>query len=391
MTVSLWQASGPLSSVRADLIVIGAGITGLSAARAAEDAGLSCVVLDSRAPGCSASGRNAGFLMRGAAENYAVAADHLGRDTARQLWRWTEQNRADLEDIGVLDLPSCQKRPSCLLAFDDEEAEQLHRAYEMLIEDGFEADLIEPGGAHTEDTVWTRASPNVGLVNPSDAVCNPIELMGLLCARLERSELVTGCEAYAIEQAPDGDRAVHTTLGTVRGSRVLVATNAYAERLCPGLAGRVAPNRGQMLAAHAPGVRLDFAYYANHGSEYFRQLEPDYIVFGGARTHDEAGERTSADNISEAIQDRLEKLCQDWLADEFRVISRWAGIMGFSPDEVPLVGPVGGDPAVWFCGGFTGHGMSMAHRTAAVAVRALAGADAVPDWMSIERALPTTA
>jgi gamma-glutamylputrescine oxidase len=390
MTVSLWQASGPLSSVRTDLVVIGAGITGLSAAKAAEDAGLTCVVIDARAPGASASGRNAGFLMRGAAENYAVAADHLGRDVARELWRWTESNRADLEAIGILDLPSCQKRPSCLLAMTDEEADDLVRAHAMLIEDGFEADLLEPGGAHTDDTVWTRGSPKLGLVNPGDAVCNPIELMGLLCARLETSELVTGCEAYAIEQAPDGERAVHTTLGTIHAKRVLIATNAYAGRLVPELAERVRPNRGQMFAAHTPGVRLDFAYYANHGSEYFRQLEPDYVVFGGARTHDEAGERTDVDNLSEAVQGRLEELCRQWLADDFRVISRWAGIMGFSPDEVPLVGPVGGDPAVWFCGGFTGHGMSMAYRTANAAVRSIATDEPVPAWMSIDREIPAT-
>ena len=170
MTVSLWQASGPLSSVRTDLVVIGAGITGLSAAKAAEDAGLSCVVIDARAPGSSASGRNAGFLMRGAAENYAVAADHLGRDVARELWRWTESNREDLEAIGILDLPSCQKRPSCLLAMTDEEASDLVRAHGMLIEDGFEADLLEPGGVRTNATIWTRGSPKLGLVNPGDAV-----------------------------------------------------------------------------------------------------------------------------------------------------------------------------------------------------------------------------
>lgn len=389
MTVSLWQASGPLSSVRVDLVIVGAGITGLSAARAAEEAALSCVVLDARAPGSAASGRNAGYLMRGAAENYAVAAARLGRETARALWRWTEDNRRDLEAIGLLELPSCQKRPSCLLAFTDDEAEQLVRAHAMLIEDGFEADLIETGCAHTDDTVWSRASPRLGLVNPGDAVCNPVELMGLLCSRLEGTELVTGCEAYAIEEAPDGDRAVHTTLGTVRCGRVLIATNAYAHRLIPELAGRVRPNRGQMLAAHTPGVRLDFAYYANHGSEYFRQLEPDYIVFGGARTHDEAGERTDVDNLSPAVQARLEQLCRMWLTDDFTVIRRWAGIMGFSPDEVPLVGPArgsdAGDPAVWFCGGFTGHGMSMAYRTANAALRAMSGGDSVPEWMSIDR------
>jgi gamma-glutamylputrescine oxidase len=385
MTVSLWQTSGPLSSVRTDLVIIGAGITGLSAAIAAEKAGLRCVVLEARAPGASASGRNAGYLMRGAADNYAAAIDDLGRDTARALWRWTEENLRDLVALGVDGLPSFDRRPSCLLALGDEEAGQLRRAHQLLVEDGFEADLLSPGDPSATDSVWTRASPGVGLVNPGDAVCNPVELIGLLCARLGTTELVTGCEAYAIEPVGQGERAVHTTLGSIVADRVLVATNAHAERLLPGFDELVRPNRGQMLAAHAPGARLDFAYYANHGSEYFRQLEPGYIIFGGARTHDEPGERTAVDNLSEPVQARLEELCRELVCDDFRVISRWAGIMGFSPDHIPLVGPVGGDPAVWFCGGFTGHGMSMAHRTATTAVRTLTGDTDLPPWLSTER------
>jgi len=385
MTVSLWQTSGPLTSVRTDIVVIGAGITGLSAALEIEKAGLQCVLIDARAPGSAASGRNAGYLMRGAAENYAAASDLLGRQTAKQLWKWTEANLQDLTDLGAQDLPSFEPRPSCLLALSADEAEQLELAHSMLIEDGFEANKVAPNDPGATDTIWSRASPKLGLQNPNDAVCNPIELVGLLCAQLETTELVTGCEAFAIDQDPGGSRAVHTTLGTIRADRVLVATNAYAGRLLPSLAQHVKPNRGQMLAAHAPGVRLDCAYYANHGSEYFRQLEPDYIIFGGARTHDEAAERTNVDNLSDPIQARLEELCRELLTDDFRVISRWAGIMGFSADDVPIVGEIEDDPAVWFCGGFTGHGMSMAHRTATSAVRAMLGTQPVPAWMSIDR------
>ncbi len=385
MTVSLWQTSGPLSSVRTDLVVIGAGITGLSAAIEAQRQGLSCVVIDARAPGSSASGRNAGYLMRGAADNYAAAARDLGRETTRSLWKWTEENLRGLLDLGIEELPSFDRRPSCLLALSDDEADDLSRSHDLMREDGFAADLLRAGDAHTDDSIWTRAAPRIGLVNPDDAVCNPIELIGLLCAHLDAAELVTGCEAFAIESAPDGERAVHTTLGTIRASRVLIAANAHAGRLVPELGRVVQPNRGQMLAAHAPGTRLDFAYYANHGSEYVRQLEPGYILFGGARTHDEEGERTSADNLSLAIQEKLEELCGAWICDDFRVIARWAGIMGFSPDHLPAAGEVGGDPAVWFCGGFTGHGMSMAYRTATATVRAMTGKEPLPEWLLLER------
>src|SRR5690606_29163117 len=52
------------------------------------------------------------------------------------------------------------------------------------------------------------------------------------------------------------------------------------------------------------------------------------------------------------------------------ITTRWSGVMGFSPDGLPLVGPLPEFPAgnVWFCGAFTGHGMSMGFRTAGAAV-----------------------
>jgi glycine/D-amino acid oxidase-like deaminating enzyme len=59
----------------------------------------------------------------------------------------------------------------------------------------------------------------------------------------------------------------------------------------------------------------------------------------------------------------------------------WSGTMGFSSDGLPLIGPIpgasgGGDPRLWFCGGFTGHGLSMAYRAAhAVVASMLDGAD----------------
>jgi glycine/D-amino acid oxidase-like deaminating enzyme len=53
------------------------------------------------------------------------------------------------------------------------------------------------------------------------------------------------------------------------------------------------------------------------------------------------------------------------------ITARWAGTMGFSPDGLPLIGPAGGASSPWFCGGFTGHGMSMGYQAAHEAVDAM--------------------
>lgn len=400
-SISLWQQSGPLSDHTTDAAVIGAGIAGLSAAIALEQAGLDVTVVEARAPAASASGRNAGFLMRGAADNYTAAANQYGRNTAAQLWRWTEDNLTDLKALGLESLPSYAARPSCLLALTDSEADELTTSADLLTKDGFDAQLLTPDSPDANDTIFTHAKPRLALVNPHDAVINPVELVGLLCSKLQRTQLYTGCAAAAIHRHDDTTLHLHTTLGTISAKRILIATNALGPALIPSLAPLVQPNRGQMLAIRCPGVRLDRAYYANHGSEYLRQLDDQHVIIGGARLTDEQTERTSSESTSDTIQSRLESIAKQWLFPEStdpQIVARWAGTMAFSPDHLPIAGPVtlpgkhAPDPDLWFTGAFTGHGMSMGHRTATAAARSMIDGSDLPPWLRLDRfqtAIPT--
>jgi glycine/D-amino acid oxidase-like deaminating enzyme len=55
------------------------------------------------------------------------------------------------------------------------------------------------------------------------------------------------------------------------------------------------------------------------------------------------------------------------------VTHRWAGIMGFTADELPLVGPLPGHPNVWISAGYTGHGLAFAFHCARRLAQALTG------------------
>jgi glycine/D-amino acid oxidase-like deaminating enzyme len=214
----------------------------------------------------------------------------------------------------------------------------------------------------------------LALVNPDDAVCSPIELVGLLRARLTTTPVLGASRVYAIE--PDANRVIIRARNhTVHATHGLVCTNAYAAELLPELDGLVVPNRGQMFAMrpHDPAqAHLAYAYYLNHGSEYIRSGPDGTVVIGGARKHREAEERTDAEGLNPAVQARLEQWARELITDRFEVIARWSGIMGFSPDGMPIVRQTrDGGGRVWFCGGLTGHGMSMGHLTARHAVGAM--------------------
>ena len=368
MTVSYWRRAGGAGELRTDVAVVGGGIAGLGCALWLRRRGLGVVVLERDRVGSGASGRNAGFLMRGPAENYALAAEAWGRERARSLWRMNEENLALLRAEGATALPSYRPTPSCLVAFEAGEAEQLRRSVGMLREDGFDAAWVDSG----DDSLWRRGRALGGLLNPGDGSCNPVELVEMLRGACG-AEVLEGQEVVAIEGEGEGV-ALRTGGLVVHAGRVVVCTNAYVPLLLPGLGPVVTPRRGQMFAAVAPGVRLDCCYYANHGSEYFRQAPDGALVVGGCRTRFAAAEVGYEDRTTDEVQGALEAFAGDVLGVEFRVVARWAGTMGFSPDGLPLVGPVAGAWApgrVWFCGGFTGHGMSMAFVTARDAVSAM--------------------
>lgn len=376
MTVSLWQQlEPPAAERRTRVAIIGAGISGLSAAIECESRGIDAVIIEQDFPGARASGRNAGYLMRGAAENYARAiADH-GRDRARTLWKFTEDNLTALRDLGAGALPSFAERPSCLVALDPEEAGELERSDELLREDGFSTELIRPGSDAPRDPIWRSGKSINALLNPNDAVCSPMELIGLLRSQLQRTPILQASRVYNIEAASD-TVTLCARAHTILADHTLVCTNAYACDLLPELADIITPNRGQMLAIrpHNPSdADLAFAYYLRHGSEYIRSGPDHTVLIGGGRKHRELEERTDAEGLNPAIQDHLEHWALQLITDRYEVTARWSGIMGFSPDGLPVIRPCLNSDRVWFCGGLTGHGMSMGHLTARHAVAVMLG------------------
>ena len=387
MTVSYWRrhADKP-TKIEADLCVIGAGVAGVSAALEGEARGLKVVLLERHALASGASSRNAGFLMRGCADHYADAIRVYGHERARSLWAWTEDNLRLLRTLGIESLASYRRVPSALLALNAAQEAELHESSVLLARDGFRvgwktaAEVPES----QRDLAWAGGRIRAALYNPEDASVNPVELMRML-ARGLKSPIHDHQEVFGIDAS--SDRAVEVLTGNMRvqAARVLVCTNAYAGLLSAELGRLVTPRRGQMMALSIPGARLDASYYANHGSEYFRQTSEGQVVLGGCRTYFAEHETGYEDRTTERVQSALERFAGEVLGLDKRrdwtITARWSGTMGFSPDGLPLVGPVRDLDArgrVHFCGGFTGHGMSLGAKTARHAVeRMLEGGESL--------------
>jgi len=364
VSVSLWQRLGDagLEPGRFDLAIIGGGISGIAAAIECESRGLRAVILERHTLGSGASGRNAGYLMRGMADTYAVAVRTLGRDVARAVWELSEQNLVALKAQGIERAAGFAHRPSCLLALNESDEADLRQSHEMLLEDGFASELLEAN--EIPEPVGSRANARAGLVNPNDAICDPVAMLAVLSAKLKTTRIIENCEVCALEPENEGV-CVRTRLGVIRADRVMVCANAWAGELLPEMRSVIVPARGQMLAARpAQPIELKHAYYINRGDEYLRSAPDGLLLMGGARRFEPEDQKGDQSGTAPEVQSVLEDYLRTLVTERYEVVARWSGVMGLSPDGLPIAGPVVGLSHVWVCAGFSGHGMSLAYTVA---------------------------
>src|SRR5207237_972359 len=145
--------------------------------------------------------------------------------------------------------------------------------------------------------------------------------------------------------------------GSVSAARVVLATNAYAASLLPQVP--ITPTRGQVLATiPLPRVVVPFPMYANYRYEYWRQTAEGALVIGGWRNLDVPTEVGRVEELNPIIQAALEGFANEIIGEPPRVDYRWAGIMGFTPDRYPLVGPVPERDGLYIAAGYSGHGVA---------------------------------
>jgi gamma-glutamylputrescine oxidase len=131
---------------------------------------------------------------------------------------------------------------------------------------------------------------------------------------------------------------------------------------------------------------MDGPCYANFYLDYFRQMPNGSLLIGGFRQIEKATEVGYSDHITEPIQNALHHFVQTHLPalKDKKVSHRWAGVMGFSKDGEPIVGSLPEDNQIFFCGGYTGHGIGLAFNTGKKLVDLIFGRE-IPKWLSARR------
>jgi gamma-glutamylputrescine oxidase len=321
---------------RVDVAVVGAGVTGCSAALRLAEGGLSVRVYDQRGVAEGASGRNGGFALRGGASRYDVARETYGAGQTRELWQWTERALDRMEELGG---DSLRRPGSFRLAADEEERDQIRAEFEAMREDGIEAEWI--------DDLPGRLAGRFqgGILHAGDGALQPARFVRRLAARAAEA----GAEFREHERVGD--------VAALDADAVVVATDGYGHGLVPEIDDAIWPTRGQVIvSAPIDTVLYDRPHYARQGFDYWQQLPDGRVLLGGFRDVSILDELTDVEETTPAIQASLEQFLGELIGEAPRVTHRWAGIFGLTQDMLPLVGRVPGRDGLWVAGGYSGHG-----------------------------------
>lgn len=353
-----------------DIIVVGAGVIGLSLARELARSGARVRVLE-RDPTPRGATWAAGGMLAPLGEApqpgpfLSFALDSLARWPA-----WVAELEA--ETGGHADFRACGK---LLVGESAEQAARLRARFEWQVADGHDSHWVEgPALQRIEASLDTRWTTGVHL--PGHASVDPRRLHRLLLESVERAGVEVRCGIDVAELARAGRRVtgvVSTTGERWSADHVVVAAGAWSGALT-GLPRPlpVRPVRGQMLAlrVEAPLIR---GLVAGPDAYLIPREDPGgrpLVVVGASM--DEAGFTVATDDDTiDGLRRGAEALVP--ALAKAPVQSRWAGLRPATPDDLPILGLDPDAPGLVYATGHHRNGILLAPATAARVAQVMAG------------------
>lgn len=384
-----WSGFSPLAEdITAEVAIVGGGITAVACARWLREYGVSgVVVLESDTLSSRASGRNAGFIMEVAPENFPTTGDADHVRYAQRMWEFTRENAQSIEDaIQEFELACEYRRLGSLgLAASEEEWEWIRASTQVARDAGLAVEIVSRDELNNP---WLYQHYLGGAWYASNAEMNPaLFVRGLSKCLGERGvRFYEHSHVAAITAQPTGYRL---RIGDcfLQSRKVIITTNACTAGLIPAIGPHIVPTRGQVLATEPlKKIVAPCPVYANHGFQYWRQSAAGRLVVGGWRDLDFSGEVGTEEGLNPAIQTQLDAVAEGICRGRVGIDHRWSGIMGFTPDRRPLVGEVPESPGLFLAAGYSGHGLAMAFRSAKLVVNGVVGrSDPFEDLLAADR------
>lgn len=343
------------SITHSDVLVVGAGLMGASAAFFLRRHGRSVTLLERELVGRQASGTNFGNVRR---QGRDLAQMPLA-NRARAVWgRLKELIGEDLEFVPYGHLRVC---------YTEAQAAVLERHARDVKPLGLELELFTAEQLHKR---WGIFSPAVvaGSLSPHDGHANP-RLAGPAFARAARrlgAQVQEHAEVLHLERDGRGFVA-HTANGSRhRGEQLLVCCGAWSNRIA-SLFGETVPleARGPQMGVTEPlpyaiGPSIGLSSPIETEGLYFRQIRRGNVVFGGGLKGPALTDTIRAYVKPENTLRQFRELRRFVPAFEYvQLIRVWSGIEGYTGDGAPVMGQSSTTPGLHYAFGFNGEGFAI--------------------------------
>lgn len=346
---------------RVDVLVVGAGYTGLNAAIETARGGHSTLLIDAGAPGAGCSTRNGGQISTSIKPALAALTDRFGaeranamRQTGMAALEWIE-SRIEAENIDC----DFQRNGLFRAAHTPAHFQAMLREVPVLARESIEAIPVSRREQHRElGTEFYHG----GLVFPRHASLHPAKYhRGLLQAALDAGVAVVGdCAASKVLRLHSGAFKVHTVQGVVEARQLIIASNGYSSSLIPWLQRRIIPiNSYVMCTEELPQTLMDRLFPTRRNITdsckviYYYRCSPDRkrVVFGGRVSAGDTDARESARRLHRHLCRLFPEL------GEYKVTHSWSGQVAYTFDELLHTGSYQG---MYYSMGYCGSGVSMA-------------------------------
>ena len=361
------RGSGDPLPESVDVVVVGAGFCGLSAARVLAKRGVGVAVLEAETLGWGASCRNGGMVLTGMKLPVPTLIARYGRETVRKMYA------ASLESIDVVEQIVREEGIECAFSRCGHLEVACKAAHFAAYADA--AAEIQREFGHELRVVSKSELPQEigsdiyfgGLVDETSAGVNPAQYVTGLAKAAQRA----GACLYDHTRVSDvkaevtnGIRRfrVMTSRGSLFAKEVLLASGAYTTSATPALRRKVIPIGSYIIATEALPADLArelsprnrMIYDSKHFLYYYRLTPDNRMLFGGRAAFFPESESTVRESAELLRQGMIGVYPQ--LRDT-KVEFVWGGTLDFTFDVMPHCGRIDG---MHFAVGFAGHGVAAA-------------------------------
>lgn len=388
-TAPPFTGDAPLSGdERADVAVVGAGFTGLSAALTLAREGISVRVLEAGKVAAEASGRNGGHCNNGLSHDFSGIAARFGMERAREMYRAFDAGVDLVERLVRSEGIDCDftRSGKLKLAAKPEHFDKLVRAQEVLAKE-VDADTAIVAKRDLGSEIATQRYYG-GLLQRRSASMH----MGKFGAGLAHAAARAGALIHqnaavtAIDRIAHGRFRLKTAHATIEGDQVLLATGASQEGPFGWFRRRIVPVGSFIIVTEPLGAERAAAIMPGRRTctstqnigNYFRLSADHRLVFGGRARFAMSSPKSDLKSGG-ILQRQLHEVFPQ--LTNVRTDYCWGGLVDMTRDRLPRAGTRDG---MHYAMGYSGHGVQMSTYMGNLLARRITGDDAPNPWRDLD-------